>query len=86
MTWKSRLIAPLPPTVDPANPRVLDWRVTRLEEIAEHHQHSKLDRPHMPDPSWLPVVGVALALILGLTGLASPAEMKSLIRLFVHLP
>ena len=86
MSLKQRLIAPLPPSVDPAHPLTLHWRVSNLETIVEHHHETKIDKPHMPDASWLPVIGVALALILGLSGLASPGDVKAFLKLFVGLP
>ena len=85
MTLKQRLIAPLPPSVDPAHPLTLHWRVTNLETIVQDQYETKLDKPHMPDSSWLPVAKVAAALILGLIGLAWPAKLKAFLDLFAGL-
>ena len=76
MNSKRKLISPLPPGVDKADPRISAWRLDQHEEHLEHLHLSKLDRPHCPDPSWLPVISMALMLFLGLTGLVSPTTVE----------
>ena len=80
MTWKKRLLWPLPPGVDRSDPNIINWRLDQHQEILEHLNDTKLDRPHF-NPSLSKAAGVALIYALGLIGLLSPDRAEWLIGL-----
>lgn len=77
----TKLLPPVPPFANKADPKVIAWRQDCHEEAIEHLHRAKLE---LPQSSWLPLIGVVASLILGLAGLVSPAQIAQLLRLFVH--
>jgi hypothetical protein len=63
------------------HPESLDWRVSRLEETADHHS-DRIDelsaRPSIPSAHWVRVACLLCLLLFGLTGHLSPDQVKAL--------
>ena len=69
---KRKLFQPLPDFIDRADPRVLSWRVDRIEETLESHQSSAA--------SLLPFLCMAITWVLGILGLVSPAFVATVFK------
>jgi hypothetical protein len=76
-----KLIQPLPPFINKADPMILAWRQDKLEEALEHIHQSKTDiQPEPTSGLWLRTLLLLLTWFLGVIGLASPELVAKLLR------
>lgn len=75
-----------PPISNPADPGMLHWRQSRVEETIDDHQDrlAELERRQLPDLGswpWLQIVGLGLLLGLGAAGRISPEVIEAVSKL-----
>lgn len=75
-----------PHSWNPADPDMLHWRQSRVEETLDDHQDrlAELERRQLPDLGtwpWLQIIGLGLLFLLGVTGRLSPETIENLSKL-----